>query len=752
MKKLLLFLLLVMSAWAMQAQQSKQVYITLDVSGSMYGDKYVLANYTTQMIVSLCNEADDIHMIIYGQEKNLSKESNPLAVIQKPLNKLDFGKPSSRTSQFDDIVGFNQVYKPSKDKEDWLFIIGDGEWFLHTGSHRYDDDLVKFQDIVKSGNLNVCYLQTGTSLSEQNEFTTYADGLGLVDIRKSSTDPKTIQAGCDYFAKKILGFSDTTFDIQKDGSKAIKIQAELPIKEFLLVYQDEVNPDQLPNMLTARVNGNLLNIQHKGTPTTRPVRDSSNNKKLSGHVWRIQANGVIPANAEIEIAFDKDVNTSKFNIYPVVDEIDFGTYGLTPVGVNLKQLNDNTFSICRDERTALVYVELSESSRNSIPEQLLKKTKVVVKANNKDYNAKFNDGRFEAEIELLQDTTQYYAAVDCPGYFSRVTPIKTIVKGDCEPVTPPTPPEPPIKELKITDLGTMSFQQLKDNPLKVTIVDAETLETLNPNNFDLTLEIDDGYLYDDPKLSIQGNTIVIDVHPKGDWCECLFPTELDIKVTSIPKEGAFSTSDPQYVKTVHTAHLKVMKENPWFSRCFWVIMSIAGLLLFIIYLWLLMKKKRFKKNAMMTPKYYSYFGDLIDDQGGKKLRKEGFGPWFMRWLVPVDERITLSFDSPSVTGLTLIASESNDVVNILKSSCDFETMDVADYDPETDTSKSKTIMLGDMGIISVTASNGTQEGELTFSSGSEKDGAGYRIFIGLLMALSFIAILILAGLMINSFL
>ena len=80
-----------------------------------------------------------------------------------------------------------------------------------------------------------------------------------------------------------------------------------------------------------------------------------------------------------------------------------------------------------------------------------------------------------------------------------------------------------------------------------------------------------------------------------------------------------------------------------------------------------MKKKRFKKNAMMTPKYYSYFGDLIDDQGGKKLRKEGFGPWFMRWLVPVDERITLSFDSPSVTGLTLIASESNDVVNILKS-------------------------------------------------------------------------------------
>jgi hypothetical protein len=165
---------------------------------------------------------------------------------------------------------------------------------------------------------------------------------------------------------------------------------------------------------------------------------------------------------------------------------------------------------------------------------------------------------------------------------------------------------------------------------------------------------------------------------------------------------------------------------------------------------MLMKKKRFKKNAMVTPKYYSYYGDLIEDQGGTKLRKEGFGAWFSRWLLPVDERTTLFFDKPAVSGLTVIASESKDVVNLLKTTCDFNTMDIGGYDPETDTGKSKTIKWGDMGVIDMSAPNGSKDGELIFSSGSENDGAGYRLLLGLLMAASLIAIIVLLFLTVRS--
>ncbi len=736
------FLFLLSVLLSLSAQQSKQVYITLDVSGSMNGDKYVLANYTTQMIVTLCDDADDVHMIVYGQEKTLSKEKNPLAAIQRPIGKLSFGKPSSLISQFEDIIGFNNVYRPSKNRQNWLFIIGDGIW--GTFDSMYSNDLKRFENNVKSGELNVCYLQTGQSLSEHSDFTQFAESLGLVDIRKSSTAPETILKGCDHFAKKILGFSETSLDIKQAGTNAINVTAELPISEFLLVYQDEVYPESLPKIANAQFSGQQLHVSHKGTPTTKPLKDNRSSKKLSGNVWLLKSGGVIPANTPITIAFDKKADAKKVNIYPLVKAIEFGSFGLSPLGEGLKQIDSKSFAICENEETAVVRIELSEDCKDNLPEQLLQKTQVTVKANNKDYAAKYKNGGFECVIDLTDEKTQYYAECDCPGYFHRVTPIMTIVKEECEPASPP------VKEQQEVDFGTMTFQQLKDSQIKGVIQDSETLEALDPNKFDISLEIEDDFMYEEPSLSIEGNTLVFDVHPKGDWCECLFPTDLKIKVVSTPKPGAFNASDRQYVQTVHPIRLSIVKDRPWLSRCFWVIVALILLLLFTIYLRALMKKKRFKKNAMMTPKYYTYFGDLIEDQGGTKLRREGFGAWCSRWLLPGDERTTVSFDKPFVSGLTLIAAESKNVVNLLKSSCNFDTMDIAGYDPETDTGKTKTVKIGDRGIIEFSAPNGTKDGEVIFSSGSEDDGAGYRLFLGLLMAAAILAICLLIVLMVKS--
>jgi hypothetical protein len=221
-----------------------------------------------------------------------------------------------------------------------------------------------------------------------------------------------------------------------------------------------------------------------------------------------------------------------------------------------------------------------------------------------------------------------------------------------------------------------------------------------------------------------------------------------MKIVSTPKSGAFG--DKNYVKTVTPVHLKIVKDRPWLSRCFWVLATLAALLVFIIYLRMLLKKKRFKKNAMLTPRYYSYYGDLIDDQGGRKLRKEGFGAWFARWFLPGDERTTMYIDKPNISSLTFIASESKDVVRIPKSCCDFETMDISGYDPETDTGNSKTVSLGDMGSIEITAPNGSKDGDVVFTSGSENDGGGYRIFLSLLMTASLIAIVVLVWLMLRS--
>ena len=745
MKNYCLIWFLLFSAITAVAEQTKRVYITLDVSGSMSGDKYSLANYTTQMIVALCDDEDEVSLFLEGSEGRLSDMKAPLSFIQKKMNQLHFNSaPIQFGTQFGDIQGFNAVYKPSKNQQDWLFIIGDGVWF--TESPAFEPDKNKFKETVESGTLNVCYLQTGDRLNEENDFTEFARNLSVIDIAKSSTQTKTILDGCDHFAKKILGFSEASLDIRKDGKNSIKIVAELPVKSFILVYQDEVMPEGLPKIVGAKAGGKSLNVEHRGTPTTTPVKNSSLARNLSGNVWRLKVQKAIPANTEVLVEFDKKVDTKKVNIYPVVEELEFGSFVFSPNGNGLIQVDDKTLGICLDEKRALVRIELNEECKANLPESLLKKTEVVVKANNKDYKAKYKDGGFECIIDLNDKKTQYYAECDCPGYFKRVTPIMTIVKSEehCRNVDPDT-----IRHATV-DFGKIAFDRLINEPLTGTLQDAETRKTLDPSKFDLTVKVERGYLYDEPKVSLQGNTIVLDVHPKGAFCECLFPTDLNIEVISTPKQGAFQAGEKQYKQNIHPIHVTVEKSRPWAVRCFWVLMTMTALLIFMIYLRALLRKRRFKKNAMMTPRYYTYFGDLIEDQGGTRLRQEGFGAWLARWFSPIDERVTLNFDRPMVSGMTLVAAESKNVVNLLKSCCNFETMDIGGYDPERDTSKSKFIKIGERGSMEFTALNGTKDGELVFSSGSEDDGGGFRIFLGLLMAVSLLVIVALLILMLTS--
>lgn len=753
MKRFFVVCLFLFSVISIYAQQTKQVYITLDVSGSMTGDKYILANYTTQMIVTLCDDDDDVSMIVYGVAKNLSKEKNPLKVIQQPMYQLRFGNPRSSTSQFEDIIGFNKVYSPDEDKQDWLFIIGDGDW--GTSSSEYSSDCNKFRKTVEGGTLNVCYLQTGHELNEYNDFTEYAEDLKVVDIAKSSTDAKTILEGCDHFAKKILGFSETSLSIKKDGSNAIKMVSELPLVGFLLVYQDEVMPSRLPKITNANAGSTGLNVKHKGTPTTQPIRDIRSGKVLSGNVWRVESSSTIPAKTSINIEFDKDVDKDKVRIYPIVKDIEFGSCGLTVVGDDLSPVKDspNTYSICRDERSAVVRIDLDEDSKENLPEELLKEMKVVVKANNKEYKATYKNGAFECTINLKEEKTPYYAECDLPGYFKRITPIATIVKGDC------LPPEIPQDVRPMEDLGTISFQQLKEDDIRFTILDEESQEALNPNLFDISLDAENEYLFDNPNLHVEDGQVVIELHPSGGWCECLFPEGLNFKIVSTPKGGAFEEYGKNYKQTTYQYHFSVEKESAWLTRCFWVLVTLVALLLVIFYLRALLKKNRFHKRARLKNLYFVDDEPKEIEKSGRPLRQPGFSAWCSRWLNPFgDERATVSFIRPRTRAITFIASPSKIRILMSPASFDAASMVVPNYTPKGDNKRSRK----DENPIGISSGNSieikkTQAGETTrlghlkFIAEGKDDEGGFRVFIGLLLFAAVVAFFTLLVLLIRSF-
>ena len=746
MKHCLIVILLLFSAFSLQAQQDKRVYITLDVSGSMTGNKYALANYTTQMIVTLCDDDDEVYLIVNGIAERLSDKQSPLSIIQKPMDKLVFGTPTSWASQFDDIIGFNKVYKESNTKQNWLFIIGDGEW--GTMSNEYKADRERFSEIIKKGTLNVCYLQTGHLMSYNSDFTDFISTFGVVDIGKSDINPQTIKKGCDHFARKILGFSEVPLKVSKSGQNCISINADMPLKGFYLVYQDVVKPAQLAKIDNITANDRQLEAKLKGSPTTLPLKYQRDEVDLSGHVYWIGSSNNIPANTEIQVCFDKAINASNVSVYPVVENVGFGSIIFNRTGGKLKQLDSQSYSICKEESKARVRIELNGESTKNLPEALLKKTKVVVKANNREYATKLVNGGFECDIDLLGDETQYYAECDCPGYFKRVTPISTIVKGDCE---PEKPVEMPVKEMPEANLGTITFDQLKNETITFSIRDSATNETLNPELFDISFEIENSFLYEKPKMHIENDTlIVLELRPKGDWCECLFPESLDIKMISTPKEGAFEEYGKNYHKTVFPLHVDIIKQRSWLSRCLWVIITMIALLLLFFYLRALQRKRRFKKNALIKPVYYDYYDNQIE-AGNSYLRKDGFGAWFARWFLPGNERNTLSFDKPT-TSLRFVASDSYDVVNIPKEgNIDPTTIRISGYDPKRDQQPKEPVKLGNQGKIHVKKDDGNDDGYLIFNSGNANDGTIYRVVIGILTAATVIAFLFLLYLFIRSF-
>lgn len=747
MRKTLLFVFFfLLISLVSPAQQAKRVYITLDVSGSMSGDKYVLANYTTQMIVTLCDDDDDVYMIVYGKEKRLSKEANPLKPIQKPMDKIRFGIPLSTVSQFDDIQGFNRVYQPSEDKQDWLFIIGDGYWATEAEEYRRDRE--KFQNTVKSGTLNVCYLQTGMSVTEHSDFTGFVETLGVIDIGKSDIDPKTIMQECDHFAKKILGFSDIGMKMDKSGKQCLSIKAELPISEFILVYQDKVAPAELAKVNSVTADGHTLNVELKGTPTTIPVQDNVFTK-LSGNVWRVKSPTTIPAGTKIEVCFDKNILLENVGVYPVVENVEFGNVGFTTLDNKLKQINSNTFSICRNENSAKVRVELTEASSQNLPVSLLKQTSVVVRANNKEYQAAYNNGGFECVIDLIDDETQYYAECDCPGYFKRITSLTTIVKGDCAPETP--------RETKVMDtieLPPMTFHALKERPIRGYLKEeGEGGGTLDPKKFDIKVEVENEFFYEEPRLSFDGDTISLYLTPKGGWCECFFPEDLNIRIISTPKEGAFDDEGKQFNETVHPLHLTVEKGRSWLSRCLWVLLTILGLLLFVFYLRALLRKRRFKKSARIKHTYMELRGGRYietDLQQGIRLRERGFVAWVKRWLLPFpdEQRTPPMWLTPPAGSLTFVAAKSKESVDIKKKGFDKNKLRMDGYDPDNDDDDSSTI---EMDTIRVYQQK-KYAGRLEYDSGSKDDEKYYRIILGVLIMASIVVIITLLVFMAKSFL
>ena len=743
--KVLVLILLLAMPMVCHAQTSsakpKRIYITLDVSGSMRGNKYAMANYAAQTIAVFSNPEDIVNVYYLGKNHNIGS-ANGYKQLQIPFNRHN---GQNTYHEISDLSAFFKDYTPNPMYQDWLFIIGDGDWNYDEAHNDYDKTTKKLSELFAKNQLQVCYLQTGDTYSPDYSFTKFLQQQSspLIDIRKSDTTATSVLENCIFFVNKILGFSNSTkFPLQQEGSTCISFRSEFPLDHCVLVYQsDNARVDEVK--ITSVVCGQRqIRHQVKGNPTTKPLVQSGN-RILDGVVWDVTCPQTIPANEQVKICFNQDVNVQNLTLYPYVDVL----VHVRPCNIQkdtLTQAGLNSFKICDKEHQVVVKISATDKHNSKVPPPLMQRMDVKINVGGQVKKATYSaeDTTFIALLEMGQDTLSFFAEVESPGYFSRVSPVQTVVKSDD--VCPPE--RVPLITLPVQKFSSVAFGELRSGAvLEGRVEDTLFLALAMAGAFDeKTVLSSNSWMMEKSILSVSGVEISITQKAKSGLCECAFPDTLRYELTLRSTQGILYNGK-LYEGFIIPIAVPVDRRS-WWDRC-WVYV-VAGLILMtvIIYLIGLLKKNRFKKSGRIEEKHLELNGNLwvmTDWKQGRLLRKKGFVAWVNRWLVPFrDERCMINWTSspPHAGSITFVAAELKNKVYMTRESFNATKMRMASFNPNNKNDKRKLLKVDPISIYG----NGRCEGELKYDSGGVDDEKYFRylciiLLLTALVAMGFVA-------------
>ena len=730
---LLLLVMTLMGQAQSTVQKPKRIYITLDVSGSMKGNKYIMANYAAQSI-SVFSDPDDYVCLYYlGKPHNISGV-NGYKQIQKPFNSLT---GQNTYHEISDLSQFLRDYKADARYQDWLFIIGDGQWDYGKAKAEYDNATAQLQQKIEGGTLQICYLQTGDLLTEENAFTSFLGVLNapVVDIKTSDTTAASVLGHCVYFANRILGFSNTNVQLHQQGEQCATFRSEFPLERCLLVYQSSQSIANETKIVSAMCNGNSLSTQVKGNPSTKPLV-TAGKPVINGMVWELSSPQTIPANDTVRVCFNQDVDVNSLKLYPYVD-VALTLCPWTVAKDTLVEAVANRYSICDQENKVLVQLSATDKYGHKFSPSLMQRMEVKFIVEGREIKAAYtsSDTAFQAVMEMPNDTLSYFSMVECPGYFSRITSRQTVMKSSSA-----CPPEKvPLITLPVQRFDEIDFQSLRQNNGFGGPIDDPLFNTLaSRGTFDETsLSGYDSWMLERAELLYENGQVTLMQHPRSEWCECAFPDTLCYEVTLRSRKGVLY-DEKLYEGFVIPVKVPVAKRS-WWNRCWVYLAALFGLFLLFLYLRALKRKRRFGKDSGIKSIYYDRYGEEVDDNYQLSLRKEGLGAWLARWFWPGDEKNALSFVDPELTSMRFVAGDSINIIRIPRGSVDPTMVEIDGYDFENENNTPDYIKLTNNSRIEVLKSPEVKAGYLMYVAGHKTGDGWFRFLSSLLMILTFAA-------------
>lgn len=719
------------------SQKAKRIYITLDVSGSMRGNKYVMANYAAQVISVFSNTNDLVYLYYLGSKHDLGS-SNGYKAIQIPYQNLPSRK--NTYSEISDLTGFVNSYHPDPNYQDWLFIVGDGDWDYRSAKGEYDTTIEKLKNLLRKEHLQVCYLQTGETVGQEYAFTRFLlqQNSPFVDVRKSDISASSVLENCIYFTNKILGFSNMSVGLQPAGDSCVSFSSEFPLERCLLVCQsDKVTTKDL-KILSVECSGSVVNVSTKGNPSTRPLVDED--PVLSGAVWELNSLQTIPANETVKVRFNQKIDSHSLIIYPYVDV----TIAMHPWSVNMDTLVEpkpDCFQICDKENRVLVKINITDRYGRKFLPPLMQKMNVKFVISGTEIPASYSssDTTFSAVLPVPGDTVSYLSVVESPGYFNRTSELQTVTKSPnaCPPEKLPmiTLPAQHFESIRFKDLiennefGGKVEDSLFQAIASFALFDEKKTEDLTGYNFVGAVSFDQN-----------DNRLVFSQLPKSNWCECAFPDTMRYNVTLGFSDGLV-IGDNSYSGFIIPVLVPVDK-RPWLMRCKYYLITGISIFVFILYLWALLNKKRFKKDAKVVPSYVKTTMGRRSEQSqrGTPLRKKSFGAWLNRWFNPFgNESNAIKLSSLGIPSIRFVAGQSKEEVKIVSSSFNSKTMSMAGSRNNVAVEEGKLIPFYGKITFYSDSTKKREIGTLVFSSGSNDDEGGYRIFLILELLISLAA-------------
>ena len=729
---LLLFATLVGQAQS-TVQKPKRIYITLDVSGSMKGNKYIMANYAAQSISVFSNPEDQVFLYYLGKQHNISG-SNGYKQTQKPFNSLT---GQNTYHEISDVSQFLKDYNADARYQDWLFIIGDGQWDYGKAKTEYDNATAKLKQKIEGETLQICYLQTGDDLTEKNAFTFFLESLSspVVDIKTSDTTAASVLGHCVYFANRILGFSNTSVQLHQQDGQCATFQSEFPLERCLLVYQSSQPIANETKIVSATCNGTDLSAIVKGNPTTKPLV-TTGKPVINGMVWELSSPQTIPANNTVSVCFNQNVDVNSLKLYPYVD-VALGMRPWTLAMDTLVETATNRYYICDQENKVLVQLSATDKYGHKFPPALMQRMEVKFIVEGREVKAAYtaSDTTFQAVMEMPDDTLSYLSMVECPGYFSRVTSRQTVMKAASA-----CPPEKvPLITLPLHRFSAVDFHSLRQNNGFGGQVDDPLFSVLaGKGTFDeVSVSGHDSWMLEKAGLTYENGQIRLMQYPRSKWCECAFPDTLSYVVTLRSRKGIL------YDEKLYEGFaipVKVPVENrSWWDRCWVYLAALFGLFLLFLYIRALKRKRRFGKDAGIKSIYYDRYGEEVDDNYQLLLRKEGLGAWLARWFWPGDEKNSLSFVDPELTSMHFVAGDSINIIRIPRGSLDPSMVSVDGYDFENENNAPDYIKLTNNSRVEVLKNSEVKAGYLMYVAGHKTGDGWFRFLSSLLMIATFAA-------------